>query len=114
MKQMQSYTTFLTEKGDLVIVIPFISNSSAIGAKILYDGKEHALFFRRPNEVIVLDYLNEAAQIVLKQAGKVLLFEVDINKQSIVTDYFVPVIITEKLPNIELSETIPNEEIQTA
>lgn len=104
MEQMKSYTTFLTEKGDLVIVIPFIKNSQALNAKILYDGKEHALFYRRPEEVIILDYLNEAAQIVLRQAGKILMFEVDIDKQSIINDYFVPVIMTESLPHFKLSQ----------
>ena len=107
MQQMKSYTTFLTEKGDLVIVIPFIKNSQALNAKILYDGKEHALFYRRPEEVIVLDYLNEVAQIVLCQAGKILMFEVDIESQKIISDYFVPVIKTEKMPQIELAQTAP-------
>ena len=104
MEQMKSYTTFLTEKGDLVIVIPFIENSQAQSAKILYDGNEHALFYRRPEEVIILDYLNEAAQIVLRQAGKILMFEVDIEKQSIINDYFVPVIMTGNLPHFELNQ----------
>ena len=104
MKQMKSYTTFLTEKGDLVVVIPFIQDSQTSNSKILYDGKEHALFYRRPEEVIILDYLNEAAQIVLRQAGRIIMFEVDLDKQSIINDYFVPVIMTEKLPHFELSQ----------
>ena len=97
-KQMKRYTTFLTEKGDLVIVIPFVEGSEPKHPKILYDGKEHALFYRRPNETVVLDYLNDAAVVVLKQAGKVLLFEVDLKSQTVVTNYFVPVVMTEKLP----------------
>ena len=109
MQQMKSYTTFLNEKGDLIIVIPFIKGSNAINPKILYDGNEHALFYRQPNESIVLDYLNEVAQVILKQGGKILMFEVNLDTQDIVSDYFVPVIITEKLPAFELSEKAPND-----
>ncbi len=104
MEQLKRYTVFLNEKGDLIVVIPFIADSQPAQPKILYDGGQHALFFRTPDNVIIMDYLNEAAQIVLKQAGKILLFEVDLEKQSIVSDYFVPVVMCEKLPTFELEE----------
>ena len=109
MQQMKSYTTFLNEKGDLIIVIPFIKGSSPLHPKILYDGKEHALFYRQPNESIILDYLNEVAQVILKQGRKVLMFEVNLTTQDIVNDYFVPVIITEKLPTFDLAEKAPRD-----
>ena len=109
MQQMKSYTTFFNEKGDLVIVIPFIEGSTPFHPRILYDGKEHALFYRQPTESIILDYLNEVAQIILKQGRKVLMFEVNLTTQDIVTDYFVPVVITEKLPNFDLSEKAPQD-----
>ena len=106
MKQMKLYTTFLTENGDVVCVIPAVQENGPVEPKILYDGREHALFYRAPGQSFVLDYINEAIQIALKQTDKVLLFEVDLDQQNIVTDYFVPVVRTERLPAFQLEQTV--------
>lgn len=106
MKQMKLYTTFLTENGDVVCVIPAVQENEPVEPKILYDGREHALFYRAPGQSFVLDYINEAIQIALNQTDKVLLFEVDLDQQNIVTDYFVPVVRTERLPAFQLEQTV--------
>ena len=110
MQQMKNYTTFVTEKGDLVIVLPLVEDAEPLNSKVLYDGKEHALLYRTPNEVIILDYLNEVAQAIMKQAGQVLIFEVDLNQQDIIRDYFSSVILTEELPFFELEKNYENKE----
>lgn len=109
MQQMKLYTTFLTENGDVVCVIPAVRSGHPEQPKILYDGHDHALFYRAPGQTFVLDYINEAIQIVLKQTDKVLLFEVDLDQQNIITDYFVPVVQTERLPAFQLDETVEEE-----
>lgn len=109
MQQMKLYTTFLTENGDVVCVIPVVRHGHPEQPKILYDGHDHALFYRAPGQTFVLDYINEAIQIVLKQTDKVLLFEVDLDQQNIITDYFVPVVQTERLPAFQLDETVEEE-----
>lgn len=109
MQQMKLYTTFLTENGDVVCVIPAVRHGHPEQPKILYDGHDHALFYRAPGQTFVLDYINEAIQIVLKQTDKVLLFEVDLDQQNIITDYFVPVVQTERLPAFQLDETVEEE-----
>ncbi len=106
MKQMKLYTTFLTENGDVVCVIPAVQENEPVEPKILYDGREHALFYRAPGQSFVLDYINEAIQIALNQTDKILLFEVDLDQQNIVTDYFVPVVRTERLPAFQLEQTV--------
>lgn len=106
MKQMESYTAFLTENADLVIVIPLVAQTQADQPKILYDGKEHALFYRRPDDVIILDYLNEIARAAMMQSSRILIFEIDEKKQTIVSDYFASVIITDKLPAFELPKKV--------
>lgn len=106
MKQMKLYTTFLIENGDVVCVIPAVRENEPEQPKILYDGNQHALFYRAPGQSFVLDYLNEAIQIALKQTDKVLLFEVDLDQQDVVTDYFVPVVETERLPAFQLEQTV--------
>ena len=106
MQQMKLYTTFLTENGDVVCVIPAVQGGNPEQPKILYDGHQHALFYRAPGQSFVLDYLNDAIQIALKRTDKVLLFEVDLDQQDIVTDYFVPVVQTERLPAFQLEQTV--------
>ena len=91
MKQMKLYTMFLTEKGELVCVIPTMDTSFPTQSKILYDGGKHALFYRTSNQIFILDYVNKAIQTVLK-----------LQQQNVVTNYFVPIISTEHLPSFEL------------
>ncbi len=102
MKQMKLYTMFLTEKGELVCVIPTMDTSFPTQSKILYDGGKHALFYRTSNQIFILDYVNKAIQTVLKQTTRLLMFEIDLQQQNVVTNYFVPIISTEHLPSFEL------------
>ncbi len=104
MKQMKLYTTFLTEKGDIVCVIPTEDANPPSQPKILYAGGEHALFYRTPDQAFILDYINEVVQTVLKQTSKLLMFEIDLKQQDILTDYFVPIIMAERLPSFELEQ----------
>ncbi len=106
MKQIKLYTSLLTENGDIVFVIPFVKEGETKDMKILYDGHEHALFYHSNGEVFILDYLNEAIQVALRQVKKVFVFEVDLQKQIIVNDYEVPVFITEQLPSIQLEQKL--------
>ncbi len=103
--QLKQYTCFISETGMLIIVIPAIQGLPHATPKILYDGGDHALFYRRADEPFILDYLNDAAKIVLRQGGKVLLFEVDTHTQNVISDYFLPVVVTPQLPAFELKQT---------
>ena len=102
MQQMKLYTCYLTEKGDIVVVIPFINGEKTEQAKLFYAGGEHAIFCKTSKQKIILDYLNTLIRPVLKKADKVLLFEMDITTQKIVRDYFVPVEHLDKLPEFSL------------
>ena len=101
-KQMKKYSCFLTEKGDVIVVIPFIGNDAPQNPKILYANREHALFYKTETEIVILDYINEAIQPFLAKASRVLLFEVNLETQDIVRDYFVPVEHTTQLPPFSL------------
>lgn len=102
MRQMKSYTCFLTEKGDVVVVIPFMGTNKPNRSKLLYAGGEHAVFYKTAKEEVILDYINEIIQPILKETKRVLLFEVDVTKQKIMQSYFVPVKHVEKLPDFSL------------
>ena len=102
MEQMKKYSCFLTEKGDVVVVIPFLDKKEPENPKILYAGAEHALFYKTEREPVILDYLNEVVRPFLAKATRVLLFEVNLETQDIVKDYFVPVSHVKKLPPFSL------------
>lgn len=102
MEQMKKYSCFLTEKGDVVVVIPFMGNNEPKNPKIIYANGEHALYYKTEKESVILDYLNELVRPFLNEAERVLLFEVNLETQEIVRDYFVPVTHVKQLPPFSL------------
>lgn len=56
---------------------------------LLYDGGNHATFYRRPNQVILLDYLNPNIQSILADAKFVVIMEMNNAKDDIILDYKV-------------------------
>ena len=105
MQQIKSYNCFLTEKGYIVVAIPFIDVNAPKQAELLYAGGEHALFSKTPEQTVILDYLNEIVRPVLGEANRILLFEVDLAVQAIVRDYFVPVKHVDLLPEFSLERS---------
>ena len=56
MQQMGKYSCFLTEKGDVVVVIPFMGQGGPKNPKIMYDNGEHAVFYKTKTVSVILDY----------------------------------------------------------
>ena len=106
MQQLKSYTAFLTEAGGLVLVLPPVGANVPENPKIVYDGGEHALFYKTPTQVYILDYLNDVARAALKEQSSVLLFEVNTDLQMIVRDYDVPIEMSANPLNLSLTEPI--------
>lgn len=65
---------------------------------VMYDGKEHALFYHHENDMVVLDFLPEDIQPILKKAEKIKIVETLPDFQTIIRDYKVPVKHVEKYP----------------
>ena len=106
MQQLESYTAFLTEEGKLVLVVPPVGANVPEDPKIVYDGGEHALFYKTPTQVYILDYLNEVARAALREQSSILLFEVNTDFQIIVRDYDVPVELTTDPLKISLTNVV--------
>lgn len=82
---------------------------------IVYDGGDHALFYRSPSHIVVLDYIHPKIRKDLARPQKVLIVEildpqmqkgknettntigVEGNKPSIIREYDVPVTVVERL-----------------
>ena len=63
---------------------------------LLYDGGRHATFYRRPNEVILIDYINDRVLCELSKAQQILIVEIDRERNCVVGDYFARIKHVEK------------------
>lgn len=86
MEHEYDYNAIITAEGPLVFVIKE-RNGEPQNPFILYDGGEHATFYRQDNETVLLDYLNEKVIPLLQEARKVIIFEIDDDLQEVVRDY---------------------------
>ena len=66
--------------------------------QIVYDGGKHATLYRRPDEVILLDYLNDDILESLKKSEYIIIAEADFEKEKIVRDYQTRVKIIKNNP----------------
>lgn len=86
MEHENDYEVIITHEGVLVFMI----KSRPLEPEkpfILYDGGDHATFYRRENETILLDYLNEKVIPYLLDSEKVVIFELDDDLEDVSRDY---------------------------
>ena len=88
--QERTYYIQRTQEG---IFLVFISarKDDAVGASIQYDGRDHALFLRKPMESIILDYINPTVHESLLKSPFVEMVEMDTSDEEVERDYKVPV-----------------------
>ena len=105
MEAEKDYEVIITHEGVLVFLI-----KSRFDAPekpfILYDGGKHATFYRKENEAIMLDFLNEKVIPILINSQKAVIFELSDEIEDVARDYEVPVkhiknnIFTKETPDI--------------
>ena len=88
---LQNRTYYLqpTQEGIFILLIR-AREEAAQGASIMYDGRSNALFFRRPKETILLDYINPTIQKKLVESPEVAVMELDLITESVRRSYKVP------------------------
>ncbi|MGD9637478.1 MAG: hypothetical protein AB7U85_00290 [Alphaproteobacteria bacterium] len=94
-EQEDFYEAFLNKHDEIMFAIAFRENQPE-DAKIIYDGGEHALFYRSPDKTILLDYLHPEIRDPLTKCAEVLISEV--TRLKVEREYNVPVKIVKKLP----------------
>ena len=82
-------------EGELYVYIS-AKKASPLKPKIIYDGFDHALFVRSPEESIVLDYINPDARDKLRKAREVIVVETLV--ETIKDAYIADMNIVEKIP----------------
>lgn len=99
------YDILLNEKKELMISVKSKPENPE-NSVILYDGGTHAIFYRRHDETILLDYIHPEARNILFSTPTVLIAEINDNTAySVEKAYDVPVKKVKKLP---LTEKFPN------
>lgn len=88
MEHEYDYNVIITAEGPLVFVVK-TRDGEPNNPFILYDGGEHATFYRSEHETVLFDYLNEKVIPLLQEAEKAIIFEIDDDLQEVVKDYEV-------------------------
>ena len=88
MEHENDYQVIITHEGTLVFLIKSLE-SEPEKPFILYDGGAHATFYRRENETVLWDYLNDKVIDYLQNSEQVVVFELDDALEDISRDYTV-------------------------
>lgn len=92
-----AYVVLPTTEDEVVFALS-IKEDEPEDPKILYDNSEHALFYRSPEDVIILDFLNENVQRKLEHLDRAFVVEIDYKLKKLLQDYEVPVEIVSSYP----------------
>ncbi len=87
--QNRNYFIQPTQEGIYILLIK-AREEDARASAILYDGRDNALFIRRPKETILLDYINPVIHKKLLESPYVLVLELNIANENVMRSYQVP------------------------
>lgn len=86
MKHEEEYEIVLSDEKIPVIILKNKAGEPQ-SPFILYDGKNHGTFYRRPDEVILIDYIPAEVQPFLLRAPFVIIMEMNAEQTDIACDY---------------------------
>ena len=89
--QNRTYCIRPTTKPGFYVLIIRARQEEAQWASLMYDGRNNALFLRRPKETILLDYINPSIQKTLAESPEVGVIELNITTEDVSRTYKVPV-----------------------
>ena len=90
MENEGDYQVIITHEGMLVFIIK-TRETAPEKPFILYDGGKHATLYRREDETVLLDYLNDKVIPYLDASEKAVVFELSDEIEDVVCDYEVPI-----------------------
>ncbi len=90
MQQEEFYKVIITNEGILVFMIKSRPDEPQ-KPFVLYDGGKHATLYRKEDETIALDYLDDRLPPILNQSDKVLIFELDDEIEDLLRSYEAPI-----------------------
>ncbi|MBO4519612.1 MAG: hypothetical protein J5787_00220 [Alphaproteobacteria bacterium] len=102
------YDILVNAEGDLLFCLK-AREGSPDRPQMLFDGKDHALFYRTADQMIVLDYIHPEVSPLLKEVSSVLVAEFseatpENPTKGIVREYMASVRHVSKLPLADIKE----------
>lgn len=97
MEHAEEYEILTTENGTLVFIIQPRKNEPT-SPRLIYDGGNHATYYHTPSDIILMDYINPKIFGQLAAAQEVLFIELDYDKEKVIRDFKVPVLVVKKNP----------------
>ena len=85
MQHENDYSVIITNEGPLVFIIK-ARDTEPESPFLLYDGGNHATFYRGEHETVLFDFLNEQVVPILQKAESIVVFEVDDKSEDISRD----------------------------
>ena len=101
--QAKLYMLIVNEQGKMCVFLtpPEPYKPEPAEPEIVYDGGNHALLYRNPEDAVILDYIAEDMQARIADASEVLVVEYDPKLLLISREYMARLTKVAKLPYIE-------------
>ena len=101
-RQANLFTMGQAPNGELCVTImaPPDYSGRIMQPSVLYDGGEHAVLWRNPDEAIVLDYIPEAWRAKVMAAESLAVAEFNTKQRDIRAPYMAKIAKAEKMPNL--------------
>jgi hypothetical protein len=101
--QTKLYMILTNPKGEKCIFLTpeKISTTTPNSPEILYNGKEHALLYRSPNQTLLLDYIAPPEREIIYNLKEILVVEFDISNNKIAHEYMAKITQTKEIPDIQ-------------
>lgn len=97
MLHAKDYEIMITRDGDLFFALA-ASKENPENPIMVYDGGNHATFYRTSEDVVLLDYINKDIQKALKNSDYVTVMEIDKETEEVVRNYRARIKIFPKNP----------------
>ena len=91
----KKYVVAADENNELYIFIS-AKKDHPDNPRIIYDGYDHAVFLRQPEERIILDYINPEIRSELRKSKRIIMVETIL--ENIKESYYVDMQIVDKIP----------------
>ena len=92
----------LTNNAGEVMISMSSKGTEPDNPRIIYDGGDHALYYRNSNETILLDYINPEVREEIAEVKTILVAEVEIDEEKkdgdVIRAFEVPLQMVKKLP----------------
>ena len=104
-RQANLFSMGQAPNGDLCVTLmaPQDYSSRIMQPSVLYDGGEHAVLWRNPDEAIILDYIPAVMREKVMGAASLAIAEFDPKQRDIRAPYKAKVARVEKMPDLDIT-----------